>query len=86
MLSALQRNSTVRPCVVVLELRNQQIARSDLQKLANVGVPVIILGGAVELHQPGIDEFQWAAVLKRPFTLGDVAEAVELITAARCPK
>jgi hypothetical protein len=78
-LAALRRTSSPKPSVLVLELRGQVVTRGDLEKIAGAGVPAILLGGAVELQQPGIDDFQWAEVMKRPVTLGEIADAVQRI-------
>ncbi len=78
-LSALRRTSSPKPRVLILELRQQSVTHGDLQCMASTGIAVIILGGAVELQQPGINEFEWAAVMKRPVTLGEIADMVERI-------
>jgi hypothetical protein len=39
-------------------------------------VPVIAIGGAVEWEQTGVRGGAWAACLRRPVTLGDIADAV----------
>ncbi len=65
------------PQVIVLELREQDLHREILGPLAEAGVPIVILGGIKELNEPAIQEFAWAAVLKRPFTIGAVADQVE---------
>ena len=48
-----------------------------METLARVGIPTILLGGAVEVDQELISEFKWAAVIQRPFTIGMIADAVE---------
>jgi hypothetical protein len=84
-LAALRGTCEAIPRALVLELRNQEVTRTDLQTLAATGIPVIILGGAVELQQPGIGELQWAAVMRRPVTLGEIADTVQQITGERKP-
>lgn len=78
-LPALRRTSSPKPRVLVLELRGQPVTSADLQKLASSSIPVVILGGSVELQQPGVGDWEWAAVLKRPITLGEIADVVEHI-------
>ena len=43
---------------------------------ARIGVPVILLTGVYE-DMELTQRHQWAAVLRRPFTIGQVAETVE---------
>ena len=65
-----------KPHVIVLELREQDLGRELLSALAGTGIPIVVLGGAMELNEPVIREFDWAAVIKRPFTLGAVTDKV----------
>jgi hypothetical protein len=37
----------------------------------------VVLGGAVELGDPELAGFEWAAVLRRPVTLGEIADHVD---------
>ncbi|HXG68694.1 MAG TPA: hypothetical protein VNO70_26595 [Blastocatellia bacterium] len=76
-LVALHHPRTTKPQVIVLELRGQHMKKESLGALARSGVPVIILGGAAELREPVVNEFDWAAVMRRPFTIGAVADKVE---------
>ena len=77
-LAALHHPGTLRPRAIVLELRGPPPARSEeLSALARTGIPTIILGGAIELNEKSVGEFGWAAVIKRPFTIGTVADVVE---------
>ena len=78
-LSALHRASRPKPRVLVLDLRGQSVAEADFEKLAASSINVVIVGGAVELQQPGVGSRPWAAVLQRPITLGEIADAVERI-------
>lgn len=75
-LAALHDPRTDRPHVIVLELREQDLNRETLAPLAGAGVPIVILGGIPELNEPAIREFAWTAVMRRPFTLGAVADKV----------
>ncbi len=72
----LQVTREPKPNLIVLELRGQEWRREVLSALVQSGIPIIILGGAIELNDPLIGEFNWAAVIKRPFTIGAVADKV----------
>lgn len=70
-----------RPRVIVVELRDQVLTPSTLASLAESNVPAIALAGTVELNHPLIRDFNWTVVLRRPVTLGSVADAVERVLA-----
>lgn len=76
-LTDLQRLFIAKPQVIVLELRDLLLGKDQAERLASVGIPVILLGGAVELNREWIRGLKWAAVLRRPVTLGAVADEVE---------
>ncbi|MCF6158980.1 MAG: hypothetical protein E3K32_10525 [wastewater metagenome] len=63
--------------MIVLELCDLILVRHELEAMVRIGVPIILLGGVTELNQKLIRDFQWAAILQRPFTIGAVADAVE---------
>jgi hypothetical protein len=72
-----------RPQIIVIELKGLDAARDKLDILFRLGVPVVVLGGAVELNQEWVAEFDWAAVIRRPFTIGSVADTVEELASGR---
>jgi DNA-binding NtrC family response regulator len=79
---ALSKGTAAKPEALVLELRNQNLSEGSVGKIRELGVPVILLGGNPELNDPVISHHQWKLVLKRPFTLGTVADLVEKVLAA----
>jgi len=81
-LAALARADAARPEVVVVERRGMEIERSALDSLARSGAALVALGGSIELRTEAIRTFAWAAVMRRPFSVGDVAEAVARLTRA----
>jgi len=84
-LSALHGTSTRKPRVLVVDLRGQSVAEPDFEKLATADVPIVLIGGSVELQHPGVAVRKWAAVLKRPITLGEIADEVRRIIIASRP-
>lgn len=66
-----------RPDAVILELRDQEITSEALGTLARAKVPVIGIGGTVELDNSAIADFPWADLLRRPVSIGAVVDAVE---------
>jgi hypothetical protein len=82
-LEALQSPHRPKPRIVVLELRELPIRRDELETLAQAGIPTIVLGGVAELNQNILNDFEWAAVIRRPFTIGAVADEVERVAGRR---
>ncbi len=74
-----------RPDALILELRGQEVSQYALRELADSSIPVIILGGTVELNEPSLRQFQWAAVGRRPITLGEIADSIENIVPVKKP-
>ena len=72
----LKYSGAPRPHVIVLELRDQVLRREDLETFALSGIPTVLLGGAIEFNHPILHEFNFAAMIHRPFTLGAVADDV----------
>jgi hypothetical protein len=77
----LSQTTSPKPELVVLELRGQQLTAELLEAIRNLHVPTVALGGNVELNDPLVQEKQWRAVLKRPVSLGHIAEVVREILA-----
>ena len=70
----LYREKVEKPSVIVLEIKNLQYQGAELDELFRIGVPVILLSGVYEEMELA-QRHQWAAVLRRPFTIGQVAQA-----------
>jgi FixJ family two-component response regulator len=77
--AVLRLGSAVRPSAIVLELRDQYVEPRLLDELTGSGIPVILLKGASEVNEPIVRAYSWAAVMRRPFTIGSVADKVQEI-------
>jgi DNA-binding response OmpR family regulator len=76
-LAAIEPAEASRPDLIVVELKGLGVGDDeDLARLARISIPVVLLGGEVELNKDSVRSGKWAAILKRPFTLGQVARAV----------
>ena len=62
------------PNVIVVDLRGQPMPL--VERLPAIGVPVIVVGGVPEIED--LPEGGWAAVLRRPVSIGEIAERVAL--------
>jgi DNA-binding NtrC family response regulator len=80
-LAAMTSAGRPRPRVIVVELRDQGLTPSILELLADSKVPAIALAGTLELNHRLVRDFNWTALLKRPVTLGSVADAIERVLA-----
>jgi hypothetical protein len=76
-LDSLSRGIAAKPEALVLELRGQNLTPQLVDAIRNLGVPTILLAGNLELIDPLIAQHDWAIVLKRPFSLGTVADLIE---------
>jgi FixJ family two-component response regulator len=76
-LDSLSRPQSPRPESIVLELRGQNLTNQLLESICNLRVPIIVLGGNAELNEPLIKERKWDDVLKRPTSLGNIADVVQ---------
>jgi|SRR5215471_14927243 len=78
-LSGLRSRRRKSPNVIVLELRGQKVKREILGALTAIPAPLIVIGGAQELNHPLIKEFAFPTILRRPVTLGSVADVIDAI-------
>jgi len=76
-LESLSRGTSPLPAALILELRGQNLTHELVEAIRNLGVTTILLGGATELSDVLVQNYKWDVVLKRPFSLGDVADIVE---------
>jgi len=65
------------PSAIVVDLRGQPLPQ--VGRLLEIGVPVLVVGGTPEIHD--LPEGKWAAVLRRPVSLGEIADRVEALAA-----
>lgn len=60
------------PDAIVVELRH--LAREEVARLLGAQVPVIAIAGS--RPEPWISDFPFAAVLRRPISIGEIADRV----------
>jgi len=76
-LNSLSREVPEKPEALVLELRGQDLTPQVIETIQNLGIRTIVLGGNSELNVPFIRDHHWDVVLKRPFSLGTLADLVQ---------
>jgi hypothetical protein len=75
-IAALNDPNYLKPRLIILELCDLSYTRGELDALARAGIPMIALGGAVELNEELVRNFKWATMMRRPFTIGTVADVI----------
>ena len=78
-LDSLSRTESSKPEVIILELREQNLTTELVQAIRNLRISTILLGGNAELNEPLIQQEKWTIVLKRPVSLGKIADVVQEI-------
>lgn len=73
--------SPVRPALVVVDLRGQELQERSLTALLDAGFPVLAIGGATEWENEQLRTRRWARFLRRPLTIGEVADAIDRLLA-----
>jgi hypothetical protein len=77
----------VRPALVVIDLQGQRPQTSQgandqpLTRLLGAGFPVLAIGGATEWEDEGLRTRPWARFLRRPLTIGEVANEADRLLA-----
>lgn len=70
------------PDAIVIDLRGQPMPL--VERLPNIGVPILVVGGAVEIHD--LPKGAWTAVMQRPVSIGEIADRVAAITPSDAPE
>jgi len=78
-LDSLSRRAWATPEAIILELREQHLTNELVEALRNLRIQTVVLGGASELIDPLIKNQKWEVVLKRPVSLGKIADIVQQI-------
>jgi hypothetical protein len=66
-----------RPHLIVLELRDLDPQPAELETVTHAGIPTLLLAGGIKLSSERVQGQPWTAVLRRPVTIGQVADKVE---------
>ncbi len=66
------------PDAIIVDLRGQPMPL--VERLPKIGVPVIVIGGAVELSE--LPAGEWI-VMRRPVSIGEIADRVGAVLALR---
>ena len=72
-----------RPRLAVVDLAGQAAELKLLPALARAGVPLVGIGAAAATAADAVQQVPWAAYLRRPLTIGDIADAVDGLVEGR---
>ncbi len=76
-LRALCNDRLAKPQIIVLDLCDQCFSRYQLEILTGTGIPILVLGRALDLSEPVVQEMRWAGIMKRPFLISAVLDRIE---------
>jgi hypothetical protein len=65
-----------RPALIVCDLHEQSLDGKVTAALFREGVPLVALAGALEAEDETIRALPWAELLRRPITIGAIADTV----------
>lgn len=69
----------VRPALVIVDLAGQTGDLASLNALLRAGAPAVGVGGALEWGTGGVTGLAWGAALRRPVTVGTIADAAQAL-------
>ena len=78
-LESFSQGLAAKPRLIILELRGQNLTERIIDAIRDVRVPIIVLGGSIELNECLIQQNKWEVVLKRPISLGTIADVAQKI-------
>lgn len=82
-LSALILRPGQRPRLIVLDLQDQAANVRPVAALVGRGIPVLAIGGATAWSDEELRHLPWADFLRRPVSLGAVADRVDALVGWR---
>jgi hypothetical protein len=68
-----------KPHVIVIELHALTPTDKELNVLTHLHIPMVALAGAMETSQEWVGKVKWAVLIRRPITIGQVADAIETL-------
>ncbi len=77
--AALRHGIYENPFLLVIDLRDSALEEREITALSHLSIPKILLGSALVLNETWIDRIIGALLIKRPFTIGELADLVETL-------
>jgi FixJ family two-component response regulator len=76
-LATLSLPGSRRAQVIIVDLAGQRLEGQRIEVLARAGAPLIGIAGGVDVAQELVQHLPWAALLRRPLSLGAIADTVD---------
>src|SRR5437773_2576183 len=76
-IAAIGDKRTIKPRLLILDLRQSSLTRIQLHTLAHKKIPILALAGNLESEELSMKDFEWIALVKTPFTIGEVCDLVQ---------
>jgi len=68
-----------KPAIVVLELGGLEFRLNELNELIRSPIPLIALASELDLHREQLKDINWPHLLRRPFSIGELADLIDKI-------
>jgi hypothetical protein len=82
-LAALALRPDRPPRLAVIDLQGQPLDPKQLAPLLRAGFPILALGGINEWGTESVRDLPWTATLRRPLSIGSVADEIGRLLSAR---
>jgi hypothetical protein len=70
------------PALLVLDLRGQVRVEARLAGALQLGIPILAVADAIHGSDENLPGAKWAGFLRRPLTIGDIADRVDRLLGA----
>lgn len=84
-LAALALRPARQPLLAAIDLHGQSLDHEHLAPLLRAGFPVVAVGGIGEWETEDARSLPWAATLRRPLTIGGIADEIGRLLPHRRP-
>jgi hypothetical protein len=84
-LAALALRPARQPLLAAIDLHGQSLDHQQLAPLLRVGFPIVAFGGVAEWETDSVRSLPWAATLRRPLTIGAIADEIGRLLPQRRP-
>jgi hypothetical protein len=84
-LARLAASPSRRPRAIVVDLAGEQGDDRLFAAVFRKGIPMIAVGGAEDAAAPRLRDLPWAVFLRRPLTIGAIADALAQLPGGMAP-
>ena len=73
----LRNPRSVKPHLIVIELRGLTPAEDEVEALVLADIPLIGIAGAMEANEEWVKRVRWSEIFRRPMTIGEIADKIK---------